>query len=208
MFSVYLEMPKPVKVRKHVTGRIVTVDDIKEVITHINTDDTLADRHRFGFEVLVLFGAYTGQRPYSTLKTITIGQLREALSQEKPVLSVMAEQDKIRMEHYVPVHPRVVEAMKKLCDDREDNERVFMLESFRKWTQKQKIPLSRCNRHFVTSDLRKFAEQHGDVIGWEQSNRAYVLTHGVAGVDWGHYKHPLPENVYDVYMKAWGGLTL
>ena len=83
----------------------------------------------------MLFGAYTGQRPYSTLKTVTVGQLREALAQEKPVLRVMAEQDKIRMEHYVPLHPRVVEVMKKLCDGREDNERVFMLESFRKWTE-------------------------------------------------------------------------
>jgi len=208
MFSVYLEMPKSVKVRKAVTGRIVTVDDVKAVISYINTDDALPDRHRVGFEALVLFGAYTGQRPYSTLKTVTVGQLREALAQEKPVLRVMAEQDKIRMEHYVPLHPRVVEVMKKLCDGREDNERVFMLESFRKWTQKQKIPLSRCNGHFIASDLRKFAEQHGDVIGWEQSNRAYILTHGVAGVDWGHYKHPLPENVYDVYMKAWEDIML
>jgi hypothetical protein len=25
--------------------------------------------------------------------------------------------------------------------------------------------------------------------------RAYILTHGVSGIDWKHYKHPLPENV-------------
>ncbi|MGB8310870.1 MAG: hypothetical protein WCE81_03275 [Halobacteriota archaeon] len=36
-----------------------------------------------------------------------------------------------------------------------------------------------------------------------QSNRAYILTHGVSGVEWSHYKHPLPEFVYDVYMKYW-----
>ncbi|MGZ4901859.1 MAG: hypothetical protein ACXV3U_04240 [Halobacteriota archaeon] len=50
-------------------------------------------------------------------------------------------------------------------------------------------------------DLRKFAEQHGDVIGWKQSNRAYILTHGVSGVDSSHYKHARPEHVYDVYMR-------
>jgi hypothetical protein len=22
-------------------------------------------------------------------------------------------------------------------------------------------------------------------------------------IDWKHYKHPLPENVYDVYLKYW-----
>ena len=75
MFSVYLEMPKSVKVRKAVTGRIVTVDDVKAVISYINTDDALPDRHRVGFEALVLSGAYTGQRPYSTLKTVTVGQV-------------------------------------------------------------------------------------------------------------------------------------
>jgi len=29
------------------------------------------------------------------------------------------------------------------------------------------------------------------------------LTHGVSGVEWSHYKHPLPEYVYEVYMKYW-----
>jgi hypothetical protein len=66
-----------------------------------------------------------------------------------------------------------------LCDSREDSERMFILESFRKWLQKQKICLTRCNSYFVLSDLRKFAEQHGDVVGWNESNRAYILTHGV-----------------------------
>lgn len=27
--------------------------------------------------------------------------------------------------------------------------------------------------------------------------------HGVSGIDWKHYKHPLPENVYDSYMRCW-----
>jgi hypothetical protein len=32
------------------------------------------------------------------------------------------------------------------------------------------------------------------------------MTHGVSGVDWKHYKHPLPENVYDVHMQYWKGV--
>jgi hypothetical protein len=43
--------------------------------------------------------------------------------------------------------------------------------------------MSRFQGHFVLSDLCKFAEQHGDVIGWELPNRAYILTHGVSGID-------------------------
>jgi len=41
-------------------------------------------------------------------------------------------------------------------------------------------------------------EQMGDILQWDQSNKNYILTHGVSGVDWRFYKHPLPENVYDV----------
>jgi len=73
--------------------------------------------------------------------------------------------------------------------------------------EKEKIPLV-YGGHFVCGDLRKFAEQNGDIIQWDQSNRAYIMTHGVSGIDWKHYKHPLPENVYDVYMKCWEDVTL
>jgi hypothetical protein len=43
----------------------------------------------------------------------------------------------------------------------------------------------------------------GDILQCDQSNKDYILTHGVSGVDWRCYKHPLPEHVYDVYMKYW-----
>ena len=55
----------------------------------------------------------------------------------------------------------------------------------------------------VPGDLRKFCEQQGDILQWDQSNKNYVLTHGVSGVDWRFYKHPLPYHVYDVYMQYW-----
>jgi len=34
------------------------------------------------------------------------------------------------------------------------------------------------------------------------------MTDGVSSIDWKHYKHPLPENVYDVYMKYWKDVAL
>jgi len=64
----------------------------------------------------------------------------------------------------------------------------------------QLIVAARIVSHFVLGNLRKFAEQFGDIVQWDQANRAYIMTHGVSGIDWKHYKHPLPENVYDVYM--------
>jgi hypothetical protein len=74
--------------------------------------------------------------------------------------------------------------------------------------KRQKISLTRMPTHFILGDLRKFAEQYGDFIQWDQSNKNYILTHGVSGVDWRFYKHPLPENVYSTYMRYWGNVKL
>ena len=42
---------------------------------------------------------------------------------------------------------------------------------------------------------------------WDQSNRAYIMTHGVRG-RLEVFKHPLPENVDSVYMSSWGDVDL
>ena len=205
-FDMFLEKPKVRKAQKRMTSRIVTKGDIEHVLAVIDENmlrGTLDEAHGWQFSGIILFGAYTGQRPYSTIAQLRVNQLREALQLKKPTIHVEPMQDKIRMEHYVPLHPQLTAVLNVLCDGREDKERMFILESFRKWTQKQRIPLARCKCHFVPSDLRKFAEQWGDVIGWNESNRSYILTHGVSGVEWSHYRHPLPEYVYDVYMRYW-----
>jgi hypothetical protein len=80
--------------------------------------------------------------------------------------------------------------------------------SFERWLKQQKVPLLHGSHHFVPGDLRKFCEQMGDILQWDQSNKNYILTHGVSGVDWRFYKHPLPEHVYDVYMKYWKDVGL
>lgn len=98
--------------------------------------------------------------------------------------------------------------MRPLLEGRHDSEKAFEYISFLMWVKRQKIHMSRFRGHFLLGDLRKFAEQYGDVIGWEHSNRAYILSHGVSGVDWTHYKHPLPEQVYDAYMKYWADVHL
>jgi hypothetical protein len=41
--------------------------------------------------------------------------------------------------------------------------------------------------------LKKFAEQHGDIIQWDPLNRAYITTHGLSGIDWKRYKHRFLE---------------
>ncbi|MGZ7199779.1 MAG: hypothetical protein ACXVIG_07385 [Halobacteriota archaeon] len=204
--TVFLELPKTVKVRKAVTGRIVTMDDIRNVLAYIQQaydEGRIGERRYHHYAAFVIFGALTGQRSESTIGHVTVGQFRHALGMEKPVLRVEPSQDKIRLGHEVPLHPCVVEVVHPLLENRDDSENMFEYGSFSMWVKRQQISMSRFNGHFVLGDLRKFAEQHGDIIGWDQSNRAYILTHGVSGVDWTHYKHPLPEHVYDVYMRYW-----
>ena len=126
---------------------------------------------------------------------------------KKPVLQVEITQDKTRMSHYVPLHPQVVTAIQVALEGRKDDEPAFGYNSFQMWIKRQKIPMSHFKRHFQLGDLRKFAEQHGDKIEWDQSNRAYVLTHGTSGVEWRRYRHPLPDAVYDFYIKYWGDVS-
>ena len=212
-FRLFLELPKAVKKFKLLTGRIVTIEDVQNVLSVLKSrykHGELDEQHYVAYNALITFGAFTGQRPYATIGRITAGQFEEALKfrSKKPTLHVSADQDKIRMDHYVPLHPHVIEAVEPLLDGKKDDELMFPLCAFNQWLIRgreagDEIPLRRCNGYFVISDLRKFTEQHGDVIGWDSSNRAYILTHGVSGVSWSNYRHPLPENVYDIYIKYW-----
>ena len=66
---------------------------------------------------ITFFGAYTGQRVEATISKITGAQLRDALHTNPPVLQVTPDQDKIRMEHYVPIHPDLLELLGYLTEE-------------------------------------------------------------------------------------------
>jgi len=210
-FELFLELPKALKERKHVTSRIVTKEDVENVLKAIeqaNDYGGVDNYHYLNYKALVLFGAFTVQRPLATIARLKVGQFKEAFKLEKPVLNVLPQQDKIRMQHYCPLRPQVVEAVLPTLDGRRDEELAFKQLSFQQWLRHGDVRLLRSSARIVNGDLRKFAEQHGDIIQWEQSNRAYIMTHGVSGIDWKHYKHPLPENVYSTYMRYWGNVEL
>ncbi|MGA9079851.1 MAG: hypothetical protein WB581_06445 [Halobacteriota archaeon] len=205
-FDLFLEMPKGLKARKHVTSRIVTKEDVENILLAINDardNGEIGEYDCLNFRAIVLLGAFTGQRPQATIARLWVGQFSDALRQEKPVLDILPEQDKIRMQHYCPLHPEVVKAVTPLLRRRCDDEPMFKQLSFERWLKKEKVLLLHASHHLVPGDLRKFCEQTGDILQWDQSNKNYILTHGVSGVDWRFYKHPLPENVYDAYMKYW-----
>jgi hypothetical protein len=164
-------------------------------------------RH-LNYRATVLFSAFTGQRPEATTARLTVGQFKAAINQQKPVIDVLPEQDKIRMRHYCPLHPQVVEAVKPLLNGWDNEKPIFAQLWFARWLRKCQIPLTYGHQRFVPGDLRKYCEQQGDILRWNESNRVYVLTHGVSSVFWRHYRNPLPETVYQVYMKSWRDVTL
>jgi integrase len=217
-FDVYLELPKAVMARRAVTGRIVTREDIAAVFERITAcaerGEISAPRAR-NYHAFALLAGYTGLRP-STIQRLTVAQVKAALSEQKPFLHVLAEQEKNRTEHYVPLHPSVVAAVREVLthdfQENDDSKPFFMFNSFDNWLKRQKVPLPHVRdsnkAHLWLSDFRKFTQQYGDILGWDTTNQKYVLAHGMTGVDWAHYRNPLPEPVYDVYMQCWRDVKL
>ena len=205
-FELYLELPKALKDRKHVTSRIVTKEDIENVLTEIKgayKDGEIDQYHYLNYRAITLFVAFSGQRPLATISRLTVGQFREALKRDKPVLDIPSDCDKIRMQHYCPLHPQVVDAVKPLINGQSDNALMFEQPSFGLWLRQRKIPLMHANTHFLMGDLRKYCEQASDILQWDKSNKNYILTHNGAGVDWRFYKSPRAEPVYDIYIQYW-----
>jgi hypothetical protein len=199
-YEVFLERPKTIKARNNVTSRIITKEDIEAVLAHISNaarEGSISSHRAKNYIAFVLFGAFMGQRSLSTISKLTVGQLRGALQSDKPCIEVQSSQDKIKMQHYVQLHPQVITAIKPLLDNRDDSDPLFEYNSLESWVKRQQIPLTRIKGNFVLGGLRKFAEQYGDIIQWDQSNRAYIMTHAISRIDWKHYKHPLPQTVVD-----------
>ena len=140
-FELFLERPRRIKVRKNVTSRIVTKEDIEYVLDHIHHAESSGSISRARAEqytAFTVFGALTGQRSMATMMKLTVSQLHEALRAKKPVLRVEAHQDKIRMSHYVPLSRQVIEAIQPLLDRRQDDELIFKHGSFWMWVNGRK----------------------------------------------------------------------
>ena len=114
-------MPRTRRDRKTVTSRIVTTADINRVIDGLL--DAWVAQH-LSYDTMVnylgftLFGAYTGQRVEATISRITVAQMRTALHATPSILLVSPIQDKIRMEHYVPLHPDLHHVLTKMIENK------------------------------------------------------------------------------------------
>jgi hypothetical protein len=92
-FEIFLQKPKALKERS-VTTRIITKEDIANIIVLISKAERegLISRHKAQqFTAFILFGAYTGQRTIATMMKLTVGQFRDALRSDKPVVHVKSQ---------------------------------------------------------------------------------------------------------------------
>ena len=116
-FSLFLERPHPVKERKLVNTRQVTIQDLDKVFSQITEYYQRGDlpySNYINYFALVGFGGYTAQRMHSTIMKITVGMVRDALKDKQcPVLTIPPMMDKIRYEHYVPIHPNLIPLLKR-----------------------------------------------------------------------------------------------
>lgn len=175
-FEIFLERLKRIKTRNNVTSRIVTKEDIENVLAYISNakkDGFISDCRAKQYTAFVVFGAFTGQRSLSTIAKLTVEQFKQALHSKPTVVEVQSSQDKIKMQHY-PLHPQVIQAIEPLLGERDHNSSIFDYNSLAMWVKRQKISLTRTATHFILGDLRKFTAQYGDIIQWDQSNRAYI----------------------------------
>lgn len=119
-----------------------------------------------------------------------------------------ASQDKIRLEHYVPLHPVIIPFLQKIIEKRKDTETFFQHEYFSRWLKKNSISLSKTDDKILIKDMRKFFEQKSDEIGFIDANKNFIMSHGVSSINWQSYKQFLPENVYKRYMECWKGVSI
>ena len=205
-FDVYLEKPRLRKEIKLLTSRILVTDDVKNALTSIESSNLPYEKKQ-NFKTTLLFLAYTGQRVI-TVSRLTVKQVKDALAKTPNVLTVEANQDKIRLQHYVPLHPVLIPLLKDLIGGKRDGDLVFCYNEFMRWLFHNPVQLTTLDGKLQLKDMRKFFEQKSDEIGFNDANKNFIMSHGVSTINWTSYKQFLPESVYKRYMGFWGCIEI
>jgi hypothetical protein len=206
-YHAIFERPKNKQPIKLLTSRIIVQEDIQKTLNDICDDTTLSDDKKLNYQSLILFLSYSGQRTV-TASRLTAKQFNDALNQNPPVLTVEAAQDKIRLQHYVPIHLVLLPYIKKVIIEKSDNDTVFDYLGLQRWLKHHPISMRHTKGKIELKDLRKFFEQKSDEIGFTDANKNFIMSHGVSSINWTSYKQFLPENVYKRYMECWKDVDL
>jgi len=201
------ERPKNRQTIKLLTSRIIIQEDIGAALNAIVNDPEPSETRKLNFQTAILFLSYSGQRTI-TASRLTVSQFKTALARELPVLTVRAEQDKIRMEHYVPLHPVLIPLIEQVIKGKQDNDLVFDYLGLQRWFKFHPISMKHTTGNLQQRDLRKFFEQKSDELGFNDANKNFIMSHGVSSINWTSYKNFLPENVYARYMACWSNVDI
>jgi hypothetical protein len=68
------------------------------------------------------------------------------------VIDELSSQDKIWMEHWVPLHPGLESDLKALVNQRNEDDPLFNFNLVQLWLKRNPITLKRCNGRFTASD--------------------------------------------------------
>lgn len=211
-FSLFVEKPHIVKTRMLSNQRHIGVQDLNNLFNQITIhykSGKLPYANYINYLAFVGFGAYTAQRMWSTMKKVTVGMFREALKDKDcPVMLIPPDMDKIRYEHYCPIHAALVPLLKEAIKGRKSNELMFKYIAFDSWLGRNPVKLTQIKGLFKPSDLRKFGEQYGDEIEWNSVNRAHIMSHDISLISFKHYKSFTPQLVFKIYMRAWKDTNL
>jgi len=200
------ERPKNRQPIKLLTSRIIVQEDIQKALNSIASDSELTDVKRLNYQSLILFLSYSGQRTI-TASRLTVSQFKTALERDPHVLTVDAEQDKIRLQHYVPLHPVLIPIIEKIITGKNEDDLVFDYLGLQRWLKYHPISMSHTKGKLQQRDLRKFFEQKSDEIGFTDANKNFIMSHGVSSINWSSYKQFLPETVYNRYMACWANVN-
>jgi integrase len=202
-----LEPPK--RDSKKLNPIIIREEDVKNIIRAIwkgNYPPFLKLKYIAG----ILFASYTGQRPESTIGKITVGEFKEALSRNPPVLWIPENKDKERFPHWVPLHPVVVKWVGAYVSlMKKDREIAFGYYALRKLLDDLNIKAIHTGRKIAISHMRKFFEQMcNNVLMVHPGLRDYIMAHNTGSLDVQSYDGKLPSEIYEQYMMAWKDVNL
>ena len=145
-----------------VTSRIVTKEDVENVLLAIRKayeDEEIDQQHYLNYRVRAVRRIYRAEAPINDSAIVGSASLEMRSVRKSRGPDILPNQDKIRMQHYCPLHQQVVEGVTPLLEGRLDNELMFKQLSFERWLRQQKVPLMHCSPVFLPGDLRKVCEQ-------------------------------------------------
>jgi len=200
-----LERPK--RDSKKLNPILLREDDIRNLIEAVwNSNFTKYSKVKLTSAILL--GAYTGLRPEATIGKLTMEDIEKALERDPPLLWIPEDKDKERFPHWVPLHPVVVEWLRKALEYN-GKDIVFYYDKIRKDLDSLNVKAIHTGRKITYSHLRKFFEQMcNNVLKVHPGLRDYIMAHNTGSLDVQSYDGKLPVEIYEQYMEAWGKVDL